>query len=446
MSPIAFEVLIIVFLTILNGLFAMSEIAVVSSRKARLQRRAEAGSAAARAALHIANTPSDFLSTVQVGMTLIGVLAGAFGGATIAEQLADYLSAYAQIAPYAETIGLTIVVLGITYLVLILGELVPKRIALNNPERIASWVAVPMRFLSKVASPAVRFLTASTDFVLWLFRIRPSTEPPVTQEEINILIDQGTRAGIFELAEQNMVENVFRLASRRVGAIMTPRTEIVTLFTDSSADDVRRKIANTGHSRYLLCEGSLDNVVGVVFTKDLLAQSLDGRPLNLKSALRTPLFIPERTPAMKVLDLFKGSGNHIALVIDEHGGLEGLVTLNDILEAVVGPLSQLSTPMAMRREDGSWLVDGMLPIDEFRRLFKIAHLSAKDRKSYETLGGFILVHLGRIPQTGDRFEVERHQFEVVDMDGLRADKVLVIPPRRINEDGGVHRMRSLIGK
>lgn len=429
-----FEILIILLLIVANGIFAMSEIAVVSSRKARLQQLANEGNAKARVALKLAESPNNFLSTVQVGITLIGVLTGAFGGATIAGNLASYLQQIPVLAPYSQAIALAIVVLTITYLSLIIGELVPKRLALNSPERIAANIAMPMRMIAAIVSPAVYLLSASTDFVLRILGIGPSTEPLVTEEEIKVLIEQGTEAGTFEAAEQDMVERVFRLGDRPVSALMTPRPEIVWLDLEDSLEANRHRIINGGHSRFPVCQGGLDNVLGIVPVSDLLARCLSNQPLDLTVSLRQPVFVPESTRGLKVLEMFKQTGTHIALVVDEYGVIQGLVTLNDILIEIVGDVpsdDNQEEPQAVQREDGSWLLDGMLSIDEFFELFAIKEIPAEHRGSYQTLGGFVITHLGRIPTASDYFEWQGMRIEVVDMDGNRVDKVLAAPMKNL---------------
>jgi putative hemolysin len=437
MPSIMFEALVIFLLIILNGVFAMSEIAVVSARKARLQQWAEAGDAKARAALELANAPNQFLSTVQIGITLIGILAGAFGGATIARELNARLSSIPLFAPYSHALSLAIVVAITTYLSLIVGELVPKRLALNNPERLAAAIAGPMRALSRVAYPVVHLLGLSTDFVLRMLGTKPSTEPPVTEEEIRALIEQGARTGMFEEAEREMVERVFRLGDRRVGAVMTPRTEIVWLDRDAAPEEIRRTITESAHSRFLVAQESLDNVLGVVHAKDLLAHCLAGQSVDVTTTLQQPLYVPESMAALKVLELFKQSRTHIALAVDEYGGIQGLVTPNDILEAIVGDLpaaGEVAEPLALQREDGSWLLDGMLPVDEFKALFHLGFLPGQDQGVYNTLAGFVIMQLGRIPTAADSFEWGGLRIEVVDMDGNRVDKVLVVPLRHDTSD------------
>jgi magnesium and cobalt exporter, CNNM family len=431
MSSIMFESMVILLLIITNGIFAMSEIAVVAARKTRLQQWARQGNAKAQIALDLVSAPNHFLSTVQIGITLVGILAGAFGGATIATEIAAALDDVPFLASYSQAIGLTVVVITITYLSLIVGELVPKRLALNSPERIATAVARPMRALSRVAAPVVVLLGASTEVVLRILGITPSTEPPVTEEEIRALIEQGTQAGTFEEAEQEIVERVFRLGDRRISAVMTPRTEIVWLDREASAEEIRRTITESTHSRFVIVDGSLDNILGIVHAKELLVQALGSHPLDLTATIQQPLFVPESMNALKVLELFKQAGTHIALVVDEYGGIQGLVTPNDILEAIVGDLpeaGQQVQPLAVQREDGSWLLDGMLPVDEFKELFHLAQLPGEDHGVFQTVAGFVIMQLGRIPKAADHFEWEGLRIEVVDMDGNRVDKVLVTPP------------------
>ncbi|MEH2044077.1 hemolysin family protein [Nostoc sp.] len=430
MSSITFEILIILVLIIANGVFSMSEMAIVSARKVRLQQLANQGDAKAMAALKLAESPNHFLSTVQVGISLIGILTGAFGGATIANRLAAYVRLVPLLAPYSEPISFGIVVLIITYLSLIVGELVPKRLALNNPERIASNVAIPMRALSAIASPMVYLLSASTDLILRVLGITASTEPQVTEEEIKILIEQGTEAGTFEEAEQDMVERVFRLGDRPVSYLMTPRPDIVWLDLDDSAEENRQKMVDSAYSRYPICQGGLDNVLGVIPVTDLLARSFRGEPLDLTIGLRQPVFVPESTRGLKVLELFKQTITHMALVVDEYGVIQGLVTLNDIMSEIVGDVPSTDgqdQPQAVQREDGSWLLDGMLPVEEFLELFGMEEWESEERGSYQTLGGFVITHLGRIPAAADHFEWQSMRIEVMDMDGNRVDKVLVVP-------------------
>lgn len=422
------EILFIFLLIILNGVFSMSETALVSSRKLRLQQLADEGHENASVALELANDPNRFLATVQFGISLIGTLAGVFGGATIAERLAVVLEKIFWLQPHHESLALGVVVLAITFLSLILGELVPKRLALYHPERIAAGMAKSMRRLSLIASPFVRLLSLSTEGVLRLFRIKAPVEPPVTEEEVKAMIDQGTEAGVFEEAEQDIVERVFRLGDRRVSTLMTSRSDIIWLDLDDTVEEMRNKIAGSGYSRFPVCQGSVDNLLGIVRVKDLVAHSLNSATLDLNPFLRKPLFVHEKMRALKVLEHFKQSRTHIAIVVDEYGEMQGLLTLNDMLEAIVGDMPNLGmaeTAQAVKREDGSWLIDGFMPIDEFKQLFELGEMPGDDHGDYETLGGFVLVYLEHIPTAGEYFEWNDLRFEVMDMDGNRIDKVLV---------------------
>lgn len=424
------EVLIIVVLIIANGIFAMAEIAVVSARKARLQQMVNEGNAGARAALELARDSSRFLSTIQIGITLVGILAGAFGGATVGRKLADLLAGVPWLAPYSHVLGFTIVVMAITYLSLVLGELVPKQIALRSPEELASRVSLPMRLLSILAFPAERVLSLSTQAVLWALRIKPTLEPPVTEEEIRILVREGTYAGVFEQAEQQMVERVLRLGDQRVDQLMTPRTDIVTLDLEDSPEETRRRIVESGYSHFPVTRGGVDEIVGMVDARDLLAQSLASGTIDIAAALEPPIFVPQNMRALQLLEMFKGTRVPAALVIDDFGDIEGLVTVTDVLEAVVGDLpagNEEAEPQAVQREDGSWLLDGTLPVDDFKQLFNIAALPEEDVGRYHTLAGFVMKRMGRIPAVADHFHWGGLYFEVVDMDRNRIDKVLVKP-------------------
>lgn len=432
MSP-TIDFLLILLIIVVNGIFVMSELAVVSARKVRLQQLANQGDKRARVALELANAPNQFLALVQIGITLLIILSGVFGEATIARRLAPLFNRVPWLEPYSEPLASVVAVLTTTYLSLIIGELVPKRLALNYPEKIAAIVAIPMRMLANVASPIVYLLNASTDLVVRLLGIRPSTEPLVTEEEIRVLIEQGTEAGTFEEAEQDMVERVFRLGDRPVNALMTPRPDIVWLDLDDTSEENRKKILDSSHSRFPVCQGGLDNVLGIMHVTDLLGRSLSGQQLDLTVSLRQPVFVPESTRGLKILEVFKQTGIHLALVVDEYGVIQGLVTLNDIMVEIVGDVpsaGELEEPQAVQREDGSWLLDGMLPVEEFFEIFQIKELPLEHRGSYQTLGGFVITHLGKIPLATDNFEWESLRFEVMDMDGNRVDKVLVTPQER----------------
>jgi putative hemolysin len=432
MTSFTTDLLIIFLLIIVNAGLVMSEMAIASSRKARLQQMVNQGNPKAQAALDLTNEPNNFLATGQIGVTLISILSGAFGEQALSKQLTPIFDAIPVLNTYSEGISFTLSVIVLAYLSLILGELVPKRLALNNPERLAMQVAEPMNFLAKIASPIVYLLSGSTDLVLRIMGIRPSNEPQVTQAEIKVLIEQGTEAGMFEQAEEDIMKRVFRLSDRRVGALMTPRLDIVWLDLDESLEENRRTMMECAYSRFPICQGGLDNLLGVMQVYDLLVSSLLGQPIDFTSSLQTPVFVPESTRALRVLELFKRSGTQIAFVVDEYGVIQGLVTLTDVLQAIVGDIpstEELEEPQAIRREDGSWLLDGMLPIYQFKEILHLedTELPGEYRGSYHTLGGFVVMHLGRIPASADHFNWGSLRFEVMDMDGNRVDKVLVAP-------------------
>ncbi|MGB3138576.1 MAG: hemolysin family protein [Nodosilinea sp.] len=428
MPDIALKSVLILLLIVANGVFSGSEIALVSARKARLEHQARRGSAKARLALRLANNPNDFLSTVQIGITLIGILSGALGGATIANALRQRLDYVPALAPYSNMLSLLVVVGLITYLSLVIGELVPKRLALSYPEAIARQVARPMQRLSWLAAPLVALLGFSTSFLVNLLGLKERPEAAITEEELRLLIDQGTEAGTFEVAEQEMMGRVMQLGDRPIRSIMTPRTDIEWLNADASFAEHSELVMQSAHSHFPVCNHSIDDCVGVVSLKALLPNYLSqSEPGILANLLHPPLFVPESTYVLKVLELFKASGTHFAMVLDEYGGVEGLVTLNDVVEAIVGDLPSLDDaddPMITQREDGSWLLDGLLPVDELKELLHRDRLT-EDEDSYHTLAGFVIRHTGRIPSTGDFFEWEGMRFEVVDMDGRRVDKVLL---------------------
>jgi putative hemolysin len=432
------EIIIILALIVANGVLAMSEMAVVSARKPRLQHMAEEGNEGAAAALELANEPSQFLSTVQAGITVIGILAGAFGGATVAEGLATWFARVAWLAPYSDGLAVVLVVMVIAYVSLILGELTPKQLALRNAEKVAASMARPMRTLARWAGPVVHLLSVSTDGVLRLLRVRPVEEPAVTEEEVRIMLEQGAETGVFAPFEEEIVGQVFRLADRKVSALVTPRLEIVWLDVNDSEEAIRTAVIESGYSRYPVAEGQLDHVVGIVLAKDLLAQSLAGRAVDLSSVLRPVLFVPDSMPALEVVQRFKTLHAKLAVVIDEFGGVEGLVTVDDILTAIVGEIpesGEQERPGVVQREDGSWLLDGKFPLDEFQELFELRSLP-EATVGYQTVGGLVLAALGQIPSPGDHFEWGGLRVEVVDMDGRRVDKVLVQPVKTDAESAG----------
>lgn len=422
------EFLLIFLLIIANGLLAMSEMAIVAARESRLRNRVNQSGPSAKAALDLARSPGRLVSTAQAGITLGAVLAGAFAGGELADEMARLVAALPVIGPYHREVGMALAVATVAYLSLVIGALVPKRLARRNPETIAAAAALPLSWFSKIFSPVLRLLEASSDVVCRLFGKPRADGPPVTEEEIKTLVQQGTEAGVFEESEQDMVEAVLRLGDKSARWVMTPRTQIAWLDLQSTTDQIRQKIISSGHSCFPVADGSLDEVSGVVSAKDILAHLLAGAPLDLRASMQQPLFVPRTLSVLEVLDSFKKSGKHIALVVDEYGGIEGLLTHHDILEAIAGDIplgSAAAEPKAVKRHDGSWLLDGMLSVDEFKEIFRLASLPGEKRDAYQTLGGFVFTQMGRIPSVSDAFEWQGLRFEVVDMDGKRIDKVLV---------------------
>ncbi|HEX2990202.1 MAG TPA: hemolysin family protein [Anaerolineales bacterium] len=429
MGSLTTEILILILLILTNGLFSLSEMAVVSARKVRLQQRAEEGSKGAKTALSLASQPTRFLSTVQIGITLIGILSGAFGGATIADSLAAWVARYPVLEPYSRAIGVGIVVTVITYFSLVIGELVPKRLALNNAERIAASVAPLMRFVSSIARPFVTLLSASTELVVRLLGIKPASEPTVTEEEVKILIEQGRETGVFEDVEQEIVERVFRLSDRTANSLMTHRSEMVWLDVEDPLEANIRKIVSSGHTNFVVCRGDFEHVIGVLRAKDLLREYADGRSIAFPESLPMPPFMPEGVNALEVVARLRHDKSPVALIVDEYGTIDGMVTLTDVLEAIVGDIPALDDkgePAATKREDGSWLLDGMMPVDELQMLLDLDDLP-QDSNDYDTLGGLFMAQLGRVPAAGDSFVWNEMRFEVMDMDGHRVDKVLITP-------------------
>jgi putative hemolysin len=412
----------IAVLLLLNGFLAMAETALLSVRKARLHHQSNEGDTRAGKVLKLTENPNQFLSVIQIGITSIDLLIGALTGATLGVWIDAQLEHYPALAPYSSLISLLVGILPVTYLSLVLGELVPKRLAMRSPERVSAAVAGPMLFFAKIFSPFVKLLSFSTDGILRIMGIKPSTEPPVTEEEFQALLDQGRQAGVFEESEQDMIEGVFSIGDQRVYSLMTPRTEIVWLEVDDSPEEIRAKIASCSFSRFPVRDGSLDNVVGVVRSRDLLLTNLAGEKINLKHNLHPAIYIPESAQASQALEMFKGGKAELMLVVDEFGSVQGLITLNDILSEIVEGIGT-GEPQATQRQDGSWLLDGMLPVDDFKEIFNLRDLP--EEGDYETLGGFVMFSLGRIPQSADRFEWNGMQFEVMDMDARRVDKVLV---------------------
>jgi putative hemolysin len=422
---ITLELLILLLLLLANGIFAMSEIAVVSARKSRLQRRADQGDRRARRALELANDPNRFLSTVQIGITAVGVFAGAFGGATVAQQLAGVLAGVPALARYAQVIGIGVVVVAITFATLVIGELVPKRIALTRPERIAARTAGLMHRLSRIATPLVKLLGWATEAVLRMLPDPAPDEPVTTEEDIRVLLEQGTRAGVFLAAEQDIVENVFWLGDQRVASVMTPRADIVWLDVDRPVADHVRVMVEQPQARYVLGRGALDRVVGVVAMKDVWPATLTGQPLDVRARAITPLFVPSTTRALTLLEQFRKTRVHVALVMDDDERVQGLVTLTDILEGLVGELAELAEDEVVQREDGSWLISGTVRLEALHDLLGLPAPADAPDAGYRTVAELVAHHLGPAPAVAAYFVWEGHRVELVDLDGERIDKVLV---------------------
>ncbi len=423
-----FEAVFILVLILFNGVNAMAEIAVVSSRKNRLKKLADEGDARAKIALKLANDPTRFLSTVQVGITLIGILAGALGGARLAAHLVPTLERVSILAPYAEGVAVVTVVAAITFLSLTFGELVPKRLGMTHPERIAMALARPMNRLSKLTGPAVTALSWTTEAILKALGVKRREEAPVTEEDVRMMMLQGLHAGVFHRTEKELIEGVFRLDELLVDDIMTPRTRIVWLNIDDPDKENWRRIVSSGHTYFPVYEGNRDQVKGIISVKSLWANLALTDSCRIRDLLVKPLVVPLTMTSTALLETFKKTGVHIALAANEFGGFDGLVTLNDVVEAVVGSLpsrEQPTKPQARRRDDGSWMCDALLGINDLKKLLGTVSLPGERDADFQTLSGFVLRQLGRIPEEGDRFDSAGFSFEVIDMDGHRMDKVLI---------------------
>lgn len=430
MQLILTESLVILGLLVLNGIFAMSEIAVVTSRRARLERMAAKGSGGARRALELVDEPTRFLSTVQIGITLIGVLAGAFGGATIAEELDTRLEAIPALAPFSEALALGVVVAAVSFCSLVVGELVPKRIAMQAPERIAMAVAAPMRALARVAAPLVWVLTGTTRAVLRLLRVPETKGTRVTEEEIRAVIAEGRQSGAVQLAEHEMLEGVFRVGDRFVRDLMVPRPDVDWVDVADDPAALRARLGRPDAETLLVCRGSLDEVIGTVQTSRLLAAHLAGEGVDLAAQAGAPLFVPGSMATLRLLELFKQSRQRFAVVLDEYGGVEGTIALDHVLEEIVGEVpepTEQGEVFFVARPDGTFLVDGSVDFAEVTERFSLGAVPERERGSYRTLAGFVMARLGRVPRAGDAFAHSGVRFEVVDMDERRVDKVLVTP-------------------
>ena len=422
------DVVLLAFLIVVNALFAMSEMALTASRKARLQVMVETGDAGAMAAMELHDDPTKFLSTVQIGITSIGVLNGIVGDAAFSAPFALWLERFfAMHDKAAEITATAMVVVVITFLTIIFGELVPKRLGQMYPESVARLVAQPMNWLSMAVRPFVMLLSFCTEGTLKLMGIRGGPNRSVTEEEIAASLEEGLDAGVIEAQEHQMVRNVFRLDDRQVGSMMIPRGEIVWLEAAAPADAVLKVIAADEHSRYPVCRGGLDDVVGVVSAQSLLQQAIGGAGLDITERLQPAVFVPETLSGMELLDQFRATSAELVFVVDEYGAVQGVITVRDVLEAITGEFSPPSADdaWAVRRSDGSWLMDGLIPVPEMKDRLEIRDLPEEDRGRYNTLAGMIMLLLGRLPQTTDVVEWDAWRFEVVDLDGKRVDKVLV---------------------
>lgn len=428
MDDTIFFLLIIIILIILNGLLSMSELAIVSSRKGKLQKMLNEGKKNAKIVMDLINDPNQFLSTIQIGITLIGVLTGAFGGATLSEPLANVIAPY---IPYATPISVFIVVIVTTYVSLVIGELVPKRIALNSPESVAIKVAKGMKILSKICGPLVTVLGASTNCVLKILRIQDDETNTVTEEEIELMIEEGRVEGTIEKEEQDIIKRVFKLDDQKVDMIMTPRNDIVWIDLEDNDETNKNKIIESKRSIFPIAKGELDDFIGVVQAKDILSYIFKKENINLEEIVKDPLIVPENLESLELLKQFKENQEyvHMSLIVDEFGSLVGLITLNDLLEGIVGDIPGIdedSEPKALKREDESWLIDGRYNLDRFKELFNYSEEFPEEKEdNYSTIAGFILSYIGKIPIEGEKFQWEKFCFEIMDMDGHQIDKILV---------------------
>ncbi len=427
--PVYANILIILVLFLFNAIFAMYEIAMVAARKPRLQQRMNEGNQGAADTLELLKDPNQqYLSTVQIMITMIDTLAGGIGGANLSGPLADILSRISWLAPQADIISLIIVVSVITYFSIVIGELIPKRLAVSKPEKVVIRLSPAICFMTKVFRPVTRLLSASTNLGLKIFRINTDKGPTITEAEIRSYIEEGRNIGVIEDAERDMVSGIFRLGDRRIDALMTPRMEVAWIDINAAQEEIWQHIMETPHSRIPVADGDLDNVLGYVQIRDLLGISPEDPDFDLQQYIQEPIYVPENMAALKTLDNFQTSGVHLAVVVDEFGGITGMVTDYDILEAIVGEIPEDSMDtdyLAIQRDDGSWLFDGLIVIDQLKEILDISDMLGEDRTAFQTLSGFVMSQLGRIPKTGAKFIYDGYEFEVVDMDGRRVDRVLV---------------------
>ncbi len=419
------ELVIIILLVVLNGIFAMAEIALVSSKKVLLEDLAGKGSKGAKISLKLLEEPEKFLSTIQIGITLVGIVAGAYGGLALAEDVEPFFVKFNIPLEYIKELSLITVVAFITYLSLLIGELLPKTIALNNPEKISVKLAPLVYSLSVASTPVVSFLSFSTKILTKIIRVKKIDKPPVTEDELKMLIEQGRKYGVFEQKESEMVKSVFRFYDRKAYSVMVPRQDIVWLDCNKTLKEITETIYQNNFSKFPLCNGSLDNTIGILHVRDFFLKHSNNNAVELKNIVVQPLIIPENLAAKDILEKFRETKIYIALVVDEYGSIQGMITLHDLIENVFGELPEITDKIEhdfFERTDGSFLVDGSVQIDEFKDKFKIEF---DGEENYSTLAGFILYKLNKIPGLGDKFTFAGFEFEVVDMDGKRIDKVLV---------------------
>ena len=427
------DIIILGFLILLNGLFSMSEIALVSARKGRLEHQAERGDKKAKKALEMSNHPELFLSAVQIGITLISIVTGVYSGERFSKDLQPFVEKFESLRPYAEGISTTFIIIIVTFLSIIFGELIPKRIGLLRSEKIAKAVAGPMKFFSRLFHPFVWLLNKTSNIFFRVFNIKRIKDDAVTEEEIKTLITEGTEAGTIDEAEQEIIERVFHLGDRNITSLMTHRSDIIWFNLDDSEDKIKEKILQEPHSSYPICDGSIDNIKGIVSIKDLYIS-----PDNtlFKNIMVPALFIPENNSPYQVMEKFKQSKIHSAFIVDEYGSILGLLTLNDILEAIVGDIPQPDVPdyEIRKRDDGTYLVDGQIPFYDFLTRFEKTEWMNEGEHDFDTLAGFILHELERIPKTGDKIDWKGFKIEVMDMDGHRIDKLLVTLSEELKEE------------
>ncbi|MBA4602381.1 HlyC/CorC family transporter [Thermoactinomyces sp. AMNI-1] len=438
LDSLGVSTIIILLLIIMNGIFSMTELAIVTSRKVRLDQKAKEGSPQAQTALRLAEKPNELLSTIQIGITLIGIVTGAFGGAALSGKVAVLLDRVDVLAPFSQEISMVLVIVLTTYLSLIVGELVPKQIALVNPEKAAMIVARPMYWFSVIGKPVIWILSKSTALVLKMLGVKKPTKPDVTEEEIQQLVEQGVYSGAVEEIEHEMVDQIFYMSDKRLGDILTPRTQLVWIDVESSFEENMRIISDSYHSRFPVGKGSLDEFLGIIHTKKVFRLLLKGEKFSIEDCIEETLLLPEHMKVFQALETVKKSGMHEAVVVDEYGGIEGFVTLHDFMENIFGDLpyrEEEEEPQITRRDDSTWLADGLVSVDTFIRYFDLEDEMVMDSGDYHTLGGFLTSYLGDIPEVGDVIKIRDLKLEIVDMDHVRVDKIMITRQEKTSEAG-----------